>query len=72
MSDPLDVPPEKPKKSDDAAMSYFFVGVALIVTGGGLYFGGNGAGIALAISGLVFVILGIPALKEWDAKRKKR
>jgi len=53
-------------------MSYFFVGVALIVTGGGLYFGGNGAGIALAISGLVFVILGIPALKEWDAKRKKR
>jgi len=53
-------------------MSYFFVGLALIVTGGGLYFGGNGAGLALAISGFVFVILGIPALKEWDAKRKKR
>ena len=70
MSEPQPTPPPEPEKGAGSDLLYYLpVGIALIVIGLSLTISLGWSGIALLFSGLAFVILSIPAVKAYLAKR---
>jgi len=69
MSEPQPAPQQQPEKQPDTLV-FFPIGIALMSSGLALTVSTGWAGIALVFSGLTFVILSVPAVKAYLAKRR--